>query len=1503
MLALPLVQGSLGNARLSASSVKVGLDATVELRGVVISAPGVPGIAGRVAEADLVRVRLSLGGGKPRVRAVELIQPIVRVSQSTVDGSLNLAFLRPPEGGSDAPPELPIIDVRQGRLELGEHSPSYAVLKQIVIDGTVRPDTKRDGYVIAISEVVERGKERGQEGSGAGRPVSITGHMDRERLEMRLHGLSLEDWPPSVAPSPIRPAVERLALVGEVQSATFKYEFGAEPRARAQAELQVQDVALNLPVEADVEVGSAEVGSAERKNAGGAPELLRMTRTSGVIRFTGAGIEADLRGFLEELPYTVELRTRGLDVDRSGFVCTFTSEEFKLEKDLRVLRFVGPIARYRLEQFGPPTGIVSTRVEISRGDPVGSEAAQVRLNGRLQFRDTTAAFWRFPYEFEKMHGKVRFSDDEIVIEEIHGRSRSGAVLLATGHVRPPTQDADIEIKVKVTQAPIDLAMEEAMGSARRRALLEVFSRDRYEEILASGVVLTPERAAELRREREAAVSRGEAARVAELDRALRAPEFEFRGLVDVDVFVKRHPGTESRWDDITDVRMARVGALPQKFPMPLIATDVRMRVENGVVRVQGGRYEGLHGGEATISALADLSAIDDPTKIFAPEIDIGVQDVPIDDLSRFAIGAASDRGGAEVRARVEQILNDLGLSGRISATARVAANDLGEVGFDVKATLLDAMASPASVERPVLAVRPADVPVQGAAFHVGQGDVHVTQQGLEIRLDGVARQDGLDDAPARLDSRVTFRPARGEGEAQLVAGGQDGAGAPDGGNREGEPAAQRSDVADGRQAEVPAFERSRSLIQLQGMRAGFAAEEFVRVFSPDAATTLWNLRSTTRPEGEGEVDVRVVTRDRQTPEVVVGVDGLRGFQGTYEGRVIEIAQAQGRLVVTPGQAMPPAVMEGAGAGLLDAGAGAARATHIAFHSWSAPDVLVDGQASGSIWLDGSLLLGKSIAAGGPLTLRLTRTPVESALTKFSLERVFGASATRFYEMYGPSGTFDLGLTIERQSREWSLSGVTEPSTLRLVVGGVPVEFDQIRGQVGFERDRGEFQGVVAATKDWSLSLDGSWFPAKPGVLGVNALFSLDSQRGMTPDLRAVLPADLVGVLDQLAFGVDGPLLVRDGKVSLHRSAAPEERSFRTSGVVSLSGGKLLVGLPIESCMGEVAYDVKREAEGQPVEINLRSKLSTLKAGGVRMTNARVEVRSDPSNPGAIAVPVIEADCHGGRFAGSARLWPEGVLDAAGGVAGGADVAGGVAGEAGASPKPAKRYAYQSDLRFSGVRLAPLLADLDAARGKAPKPDASSDPESRGSLDATLTLEGIAGDSMSRTGRLLASIGGGRVVDFPLMLSLVRASNLQLPTNDKLDLARASAYINGTVLTFEELSVLSQSVSLVGFGTMTWPGMALDMRFNSRSEDRLPLVSWALEGVRNELISTNVRGTVESPKIEVVQFPKTGRLLNKILGRTSDQDHAMEQIERAGEDRRNRARILAKPGVDVTREEE
>ena len=267
-----------------------------------------------------------------------------------------------------------------------------------------------------------------------------------------------------------------------------------------------------------------------------------------------------------------------------------------------------------------------------------------------------------------------------------------------------------------------------------------------------------------------------------------------------------------------------------------------------------------------------------------------------------------------------------------------------------------------------------------------------------------------------------------------------------------------------------------------------------------------------------------------------------------------------------------------------------------------------------------------------------------------------------------------------------------------------------------------------------------------------------------------------------------------------------------------------------------------------------------RAAGVVLTEAKATLRSG-EQAGETLVPTVQALCHGGQISMEASIKPT-------------------------DPgRPDGEKAFQTRLDLAGVRLAGVLSDFS----KKPADEAAS-----ATIDGNVTMGGIVGDAGSRRGRGTLSAGGGAVLDLPVLLPLIQVSNLKIPGTEQLDTALISFYVMGPTVAVERVSVLSPSVELRGFGTVTWPGMDLNLVFNSRSNDPLWIIGRPFEWLRDELITTVVRGTAKEPKIGVEPFRTALRMFTGLMSEKTEADLMMSGLESRGKEAADRRRVVPPP---------
>ena len=185
--------------------------------------------------------------------------------------------------------------------------------------------------------------------------------------------------------------------------------------------------------------------------------------------------------------------------------------------------------------------------------------------------------------------------------------------------------------------------------------------------------------------------------------------------------------------------------------------------------------------------------------------------------------------------------------------------------------------------------------------------------------------------------------------------------------------------------------------------------------------------------------------------------------------------------------------------------------------------------------------------------------------------------------------------------------------------------------------------------------------------------------------------------------------------------------------------------------------------------------------------------------------------------------------------------------------------------------------------------------SRGLLQADLTMTGPVGDLAGLRGRGTLRASGGPVVAVPLLLPLIEFSNLRPPSGEELDLAEGSFYFQNGAMSFDALSISSGSIEILGAGEIVWPGAELDFRLRSVARRRIPVISEIVEGIRDELVTTRLTGTLTEARIVAEQFTDTRWLLGGVFG--SDTDPALARLRQLeAEAAKDRGRRGIRPGV-------
>ncbi|QYK48648.1 MAG: hypothetical protein KF838_02060 [Phycisphaeraceae bacterium] len=1168
------VLSNLTGADVDIGHATIRAGGTLTVQNVRAKAPGVSGPAATFVEVPKVEIEFKWREllTSRRVRNITLHEPRIRLSQSADTQTLNvsgLTLFRP--AGTSAGP-LPTIVIDDAALEIGEHTGAdYSPLSVIHFDASVIPDpaSPSNASTIRVAQLAPDGPIVGIPGQ------FITGRIDADSVTIEPGNLSLASLRPSTLPSAVRAQLERLNLAGRLQVRKFEYTFAT---GKVEAEIRLSGIAMNLT---ELLVDDPDSSA-----------TLRMSGVAGIILVSGEKIRADLRGTLADLPWTVRLDYAGPNAD-SAFTCDLATDGFHVTDRPDLLPFAPLIVQERLASFSNPTATVSSRVRIARDAPTPAGASPIRVSGTLDFRDGVAAYVDFPYQFEQMSGSVRFDDEHIELLKIAGVAPSGARLVATGYISPINEEAGVDIRVHVENVPVDTTLENALGPDRREIVTALFNQQRYAELVKAGLVLDPQQATRVQEELRTLSSipdRSEAtsARLAALQKMLdERPLLEPGGRAVVDIHVTRPVGPLKPWNTQVDVRFATLHVLPEAFPLPIVGSDVALRINDKTATLVGGTYTSLRGGNARIDATIDLFT-PDGIQSFIPQVDIAAQGIPIDDLLINSIPdrKTTDTRGGPYRPTLEASLRSLNVEGTIDVVARItpkAAPDAAgkvELGYDVRASASSLYATPSGGTEADSSITLAEV----------NGELHLTDASIVASL------------AADLVSSPTSSP-----ELERPAG-----------------------SATARFASTPTLPSSpyELDVRISHLDTSARIEHVIRAFSPDIASRLTSLRDSHHPSGL--LDAKLLVRsDSGISNIELTLsDPVDLALDAFGGRNT-LSVPEGSVTLQSRQAESAADTDRAD-------------MSIRFNRFVAA-VDHDDEPIGRIEADGTFSFDMEdttrLSHHTSLNIAWSDAPLGHQVIRDLVQMRFGAVVDDLYKTHEPDGRFDLDLALRPNPSDTARLGAwgtIRPRFFSITRNGHRMSFPSVDGSLVFSPDGGEVRQLTLNAEGTSLLLNGSW------TLGdeTNSLLDLSISGWTTAkgsDLYAMLPNQLHDLARDSELAVEGGIRIDELKVRAEVAPEPDASRFAAHGTVVVDRASMLVGPPITDLSGIIEFTARSEPDSASFDVGMIA--SRLRVANLLVTEARFRVASDADDPTIIA-PLITGTTHGGRFSGRATIGPD-----------------------------------------------------------------------------------------------------------------------------------------------------------------------------------------------------------------------------------------------------------------------
>jgi len=430
-----------------------------------------------------------------------------------------------------------------------------------------------------------------------------------------------------------------------------------------------------------------------------------------------------------------------------------------------------------------------------------------------------------------------------------------------------------------------------------------------------------------------------------------------------------------------------------------------------------------------------------------------------------------------------------------------------------------------------------------------------------------------------------------------------------------------------------------------------------------------------------------------------------------------------------------------------------------------------------------------------------------------LYKLLPTDARRAWDQIQPAGQLDVDIdynhTVETSDYQLTL----KPRKLDVALRILPYKLQDIGGTLTLNNDRVALQDMTARHGDARLGLSGK------GTLGKQPNWELSlwgKKLAADDELRRTLPgplAKLMGTLNlrgELDFDLT-KLIWRDRSAANPSSSPPaasppDGPDLDIAGTIRLAGASLDPGMPITDVAAVISLDT-HVRDGALGEVRGKIAADSMNISSRLMRNFRTEIYK-PADQDAMHLDKMSGELAGGEMAGAIDLaFPE---------------------------KTPTHFGLTLVLRNADVRQ--ITGD---AEGKL-----------RGQVNASLALEGACSDSSTRRGRGDVTVSGSELYQVPLILGLLRVTNLALPISSPFNEATARYSVDGNKVTFESIELRAPDMVMQGSGSMNFSTKKVKMSFVTDNPrwPKLPILGDLIQGAKDEMFQIHVNGTIEDLKV-------------------------------------------------------
>jgi hypothetical protein len=450
-----------------------------------------------------------------------------------------------------------------------------------------------------------------------------------------------------------------------------------------------------------------------------------------------------------------------------------------------------------------------------------------------------------------------------------------------------------------------------------------------------------------------------------------------------------------------------------------------------------------------------------------------------------------------------------------------------------------------------------------------------------------------------------------------------------------------------------------------------------------------------------------------------------------------------------------------------------------------------------------------------------------------------------------TGVFDLSCKV-RQSEE-SPADVTitiKPSQVAGLYRGNPVAMSQMTGSIIATPGKLALDKLTAVVGNTTVGATGSVTLASEQTIELAFDAAAPS---LEPDIEKHLPDNVRSVIRGLE--AQGSYSISNGKL-VYRTRAISAASTTTQPAASTSpatndaprydlqaqiklrDASAKIGVPITNLDGMLNVALVDQPGPYP-RMSLKLDAQTLRASRRIVSPLKLSIVSAPN----LETLVIDR-VQGGVY--------EGVLTGAGQIA-------------------LVDGRYRMELALHDTALTPFI------QPDPPSPGEPAEQLPTGFVSASLSIEGVPGQSDSRRGRGAMLVRDAKLYNWPLTLALLQIVNLAIPEASAFKRANASYILDGDLIHVDSVRLTAPTVEIFGSGSIRFDTHDMDLTLHARNPNGLKLgpITDIFGLLRDQLLTIVVDGTLEKPRASLRSFDSARRA---VLPRSSQTSPATPQTQ-------------------------